>query len=188
MIYYFFNYEINTDTQELLYKGKLKKIEPKIFKLLVFMLENPDRVLSREELMSEVWGKQIISDSALSATICAARHAIGDSGSKQQCIKTVSGSGYRFIVEFSCNKNSESISDIQLESQLATSQDNIESSNTLPLITASYYEKKPESLKLPDKPSIAIMDFIDIGATEKGGLFAYAMTVDINASLGIVPK
>ena len=94
------DYEISTDTHELLHKGQVQKIEPLVFKLLTFMLENSNRVLSHDELINAVWKTSVISNSALNAAISAARHAIGDTGQKQQCIKTVSGSGYRFIAGF----------------------------------------------------------------------------------------
>ena len=64
------------------------------------MLENPNRVLSHDELTSTVWKSSVISRSTLNAAVCAVRHAIGDTGSKQQYIKTVSGCGYRFIAAF----------------------------------------------------------------------------------------
>ncbi len=94
------DYEVCTDTHTLLYKGKTQKIEPLILRLLTFMFENPDRVLTHDEIINAVWKTPVISNSALNAAVCAARHAIGDTGREQQCIKTVSGSGYRFIAEF----------------------------------------------------------------------------------------
>ena len=102
MIFTLGDYVIDANTHELLNNGLPQKIEPLIFKLLLFMLQNSDRMLSRDELIKGVWKSHVISDSALFAAISAARHAIGDNGKKQLSIKTVSGSGYRFIAPFKC--------------------------------------------------------------------------------------
>lgn len=72
MNYYIDEYEIHTNSHELVHSGTSQKIEPQVFKLLCFMLENPDRAISRKKLMSEVWKPRIISDSALCAAISAA--------------------------------------------------------------------------------------------------------------------
>jgi TolB-like protein len=171
MNFYIDDYQIRTDSHELLYKNTPKKIEPRVFKLLTFMLENPCRVLSRDELVNAVWKARVISDSAISTTINAARCAIGDTGSKQKYIKTVSGSGYRFIAKFSCQENT-----VQ----------KTQSKHTLTIPTTPFVEHKQpslEPLEFPDKPSIAVMNFVDRGASEKGTLFARGITIEINASL-----
>ncbi len=168
MIFTLGDYIIDADTHELLHDGLPQKIEPLILKLLLFMLHNSDRVLSRDELIKGVWKSHVISDSALSAAISAARHAIGDNGKKQQCIKTVSGSGYRFIAAFKC-----------IES--------IKPSTSSALITERNPEISPKSLAPPDKPSIAIMDFIDISTQDQKSLLATGLTSDINSSLARQP-
>ncbi len=168
MNFYIDDYQIRTDSHELLYKNAPKKIEPRVFKLLTFMLENPRRVLSRDELVHAVWKARVISDSAISTTINAARRAIGDTGSQQKYIKTVSGSGYRFIAKFSCKENT------------AQKTQSRHAFNT-PIKPAA--EKEQHPLELPDKPSIAVMNFVDISASEKGKLFARGITIEINASL-----
>lgn len=161
MNFYVGKYKFCINKQELLYEGVSQKIEPQVFKLLVFMLENPDRVLSRDELVKQIWKSNVISDSAISAAISAARRAIGDTGYKQEYIKTVSGSGYRFIAKFSCEK-------IQVKPHPETN---------LPI------SKVLEPIDLPDKPSIAVMDFLNIGGEKRGDLFAFGITTEINAYL-----
>jgi DNA-binding winged helix-turn-helix (wHTH) protein len=69
MNYLLGDYELKTDSRELLYRGEPQSIEPLLYKLLLFMLENPNRVISRNELIEVVWQSRIISDSAISATI-----------------------------------------------------------------------------------------------------------------------
>ncbi len=168
MIFTLGSYTIDSGTHELLLDGLSQKIEPLIFKLLLFMLQNPDRVLSRDELIKGVWKSHVISDSALSAAISAVRHAIGDNGRKQQCIKTVSGSGYRFVAAF---KRIESVKVPQTSS----------------LVTAQNLDTSLKPIVLPDKPSIAVMDFIDVGTQNQQSLLATGLTTDINSTLARQP-
>jgi len=72
-------------------------IEPQVFDLLVFLVGNRDRVVSKNDLLASVWGGRIVSESTLFSRINAARHAIGDSGDRQRLIRTTIGKGIRFI-------------------------------------------------------------------------------------------
>jgi DNA-binding winged helix-turn-helix (wHTH) protein/tetratricopeptide (TPR) repeat protein len=72
-------------------------IEPKVFDLLVYLIRNRDRVLTREELFEQVWEGRSVSDATLSNHVKSARKALGDSGELQQTIQTVRGRGYQFI-------------------------------------------------------------------------------------------
>ena len=169
MKFYIDKYQFCTDKQELLYKGIPQEIEPQIFRLLVFMLSNPDRVLSRAELVRQVWKSSVISDSAISAAISSARRAIGDTGYKQKYIKTVSGSGYRFIAKFRRDTGKKT---------------QIVSSITRPKTS---FPQVSEIIELPDKPSIAVMDFVNTGGEKRGDLFAFSLTTEINAYLARIP-
>ncbi len=174
MSYYIGDYEVNPDTHELKHHNKVQKIEPQIFKLLLFFLENTDCLLSRDELMDKVWSPCIISDSALSAAVSTVRRAIGDTGKMQQCIKTVSGSGYRFIAKVICSEHDRRSTDSVLLPAPVQKTD---------LDFQVTIEEPKKTLIIPDKPSIAVMDFIDMGLSEKGSLLAYGLTVDINTAL-----
>ena len=72
-------------------------VEPKVFDLLVHLIRNRDRVLTREELFQAVWDGREVSDATLSNHVKNARKALGDSGELQQTIQTVRGRGYQFI-------------------------------------------------------------------------------------------
>jgi len=165
--FYIGDYEIRTDTHELLHKNAPQKVEPLVFRLLSYMLKHSERVLSRDELMGEIWRSRVVSDSALSATICAARHALGDTGRKQQCIKTISGCGYRFVAAFT---------------RAEKEQQN--HCHTTPFLMA---QQSMTDRVLPDKPSIAVMNFVDLSASDKGSLLAYGLTTEVNSGLAHLP-
>ena len=68
-----------------------------VFDVLRYLIENRDRVVTRGELLDEVWSGRIVSESALSSRIKDARVVIGDSGARQEWIKTIHGRGFRFV-------------------------------------------------------------------------------------------
>ena len=72
-------------------------VEPKVFDLLVYLIQHRDRVLTREELFREVWDGRVVSDATLSNHVKSARKVLGDSGELQQTIQTIRGRGYQFI-------------------------------------------------------------------------------------------
>ena len=61
------------------------------------LLQHRDRVVTKHELLENLWPDQFISEVTLNHCLMVARKAIGDSGRTQRCIKTLHGRGYRFI-------------------------------------------------------------------------------------------
>ena len=80
MLYSFDPYALDTDRRELKQAAELIALEPQVFDLLVYLLENRDRVVSKDDLIASVWKGRIVSESTLTSRINAARKAIGDSG------------------------------------------------------------------------------------------------------------
>jgi len=93
----FGEYSLDTDTRELRLGANLVAVEPQVFDLLVYLIGNRDRVVSKDDLLDAVWGGRIVSESTLTTRINAARRAVGDSGEKQQLIRTIARKGFRFI-------------------------------------------------------------------------------------------
>jgi len=79
--------------------GTLVPVEPQVFDVIVFLIANRDRVVSKEDLVAAVWQGRIVSDSTLTSRINAARRALGDSGDEQRVIRTVARKGFRFVGE-----------------------------------------------------------------------------------------
>ena len=97
MRYVFGSYALVPEARELLAAGEPCPVEPQVFDLLVFLLRERERVVSRDELVRAVWNGRIVSDSAISARISAARTAIGDDGMRQEWIRTMPRRGFRFV-------------------------------------------------------------------------------------------
>ena len=99
MLYRFDAFEYDRKKAELRRSGEVVPLEPQVFALLGFLVEHRDRVVHRDELIESVWGGRIISDSVVSSRIKAARKALGDDGKTQAFIKTIHGTGFRFVHE-----------------------------------------------------------------------------------------
>ena len=97
MLYSFETFLLDTDTRELRRGDKLISIEPKVFDLLSYLILSRSHVVSKDDLIATVWSGRIVSESALTTCINAARVAVGDSGDTQRLIKTFPRKGIRFI-------------------------------------------------------------------------------------------
>ena len=97
MQFSFSEHALDTDRRELRRGSDPIAVEPQVFDLLVYLLQNRDRVVSKDDLIAAVWGGRIVSDSTLTSRINAARKAIGDSGEQQKLIRTVARKGLRFV-------------------------------------------------------------------------------------------
>ena len=99
MIYRVGSVEVDPANFLLTEDGNTAPVEPLVFDLIVYLIENRDRVLTRQELLDNIWTGRIVSDTSLSNHIKSARKALGDDGQRQEFIKTVHGRGYRFVAE-----------------------------------------------------------------------------------------
>jgi len=93
----FSGFEIDIARQELRREGNRVAIEPQVFDLLVHLVRNHDRIVTKDELIETVWKGRVISEAALSSRISAARRAVGDNGAHQKLIRTLNKHGFRFV-------------------------------------------------------------------------------------------
>ena len=80
MIFTINDCSVDTDAYEVRRHGSPVPVEPQVFDLLVLLLENPDRVVTKDEIIARIWHGRIVSEAALSSRIKAVRQAIGDDG------------------------------------------------------------------------------------------------------------
>ena len=99
MVYCFADCELDEHLYQLRRTGMLVPVEPKVFDVLVYLLQQRDRIVSKDELLDKLWPGQVVGENALTRCIRAARAAVGDDGTKQEIIETQHGRGYRFIGE-----------------------------------------------------------------------------------------
>lgn len=160
MRYLFENCALDTDRRELRRGAELVAIPPQVFDLLDYLIRNRDHVVSKDDLIGAIWKGRIVSETALTTRLNAARSAIGDTGEEQRLIKTLPRKGFRFVGAVR------------------------EADGSTPAVTADNPEQPPKpALTLPDKPSIAILPFTNLSSDPEQDYFADGMAEDIITAL-----
>ena len=153
MRYLFQECALDMDRRELWRGTTLVAIEPQVFDLLIHLIRHRDRVVSKDELLASVWHGRAISESALFNRINAARSAIGDTGARQELIKTLPRRGLRFV-------------GVVREEERSPTE-----------VTLA----KP--LRIADKPSIAVLPFVNLSGDPEQDYFIDGVVEDIITAL-----
>src|SRR6516225_7275195 len=96
-VFRFDDVEVREREFTLIKTGQVLTVEPKAFRALLFLLHNPQRVVSKEELLNSVWGDAAVTDGSLTRCIWLLRRLLGDDINEPRYIATVATVGYRFI-------------------------------------------------------------------------------------------
>ena len=165
MQFLFDDHTLDTERRELRREAEPIAVEPQVFDVLVYLLQNRDRVVSKDDLIASVWGGRIVSDSTLTSRINAARKAVGDSGGNQKLIRTFARKGFRFVGAVCMQPNAA-------EPASATAQppDRI-------------HEQSRPALPLPDRPTIAVLPFINMSGDPEQEYFSDGISEDIVTAL-----
>ncbi len=95
----FKGFELDADAFELRKGGEPVSTEPQVLSLLILLVENRNRLVTKDEIVERIWDGRAISDAAISSRIKSARQLIDDDGKQQNLIRTVHGRGFRFVGE-----------------------------------------------------------------------------------------
>jgi TolB-like protein len=159
----FAGHTLDSDRRELRRGDHVIAVEPQVFDLLVYLLQNRDRVVSKDDLIAAVWRNRIVSDSTLTSRINAARKAVGDSGEAQKLIRTVPRKGLRFVGDV----HEPSSADHPPQSAA----------------TADEFHEPRTALPLPDRPAIAVLPFINMSGEAEQEYFSDGISEDIITAL-----
>jgi len=108
MWYVFGDYTLDAEHYELHRARTLVRLEPRVFNLLAYLVQNPGRTVTKAELREQLWPDQpFMSDDPLANCVAQARKALGDSGQAQRYIKTMHGRGYCFIAPVEVRQQTE---------------------------------------------------------------------------------
>jgi adenylate cyclase len=162
----FEDYALDAERRELTRGSEPIPIGPQVFDLLVYLLQNRTRVVSRDDLLKAVWRGRIVSESTLTSHINAVRKAIGDSGEQQRLIRTVARKGFRFVG--------------QVREAPTPSED--PQTGRAPDYAEKWARPTP-ALALPSKPSIAVLPFQNLSGDPNQEYFADGIVEDITTGL-----
>jgi TolB-like protein len=164
VLFRFADYILDTGRRELRCGDQSIEVEPQVLDLLIYLMQNHDRVVSKDDLIASVWGGRIVSDTTLTSRIYAARRAIGDSGRNQSLIRTIARKGLRFIGDVRIQTDDEAASAI-----------------ISPPTEASRLSQS--SPPLPDRPAIAVLPFNNMSDDPEQEYFSDGISEDIITAL-----
>jgi TolB-like protein len=155
--FFFGDHVLDVRRRELKRGREQVAIEPQVFDLLVYLVENRDRVVTKDDLIASVWGGRIVSESTLTSRINAARRVVNDSGDAQCLIRTVARKGLRFIGDVHCADHDAGAPVNERPAQPA--------------------------LPLPDRPAIAVLPFSNMSGEPEQDYFSDGISEDIITAL-----
>ncbi|MBW8855565.1 MAG: winged helix-turn-helix domain-containing protein, partial [Bradyrhizobium sp.] len=159
MQFLFRDHLLDTDLRELSREQVPVAVEPQVFDLVVHLMENRDRVVSKDELIDKIWHGRSVSESTLTSRINAARKAVGDTGANQALIRTISRKGFRFVGDVETKRG-------------ATAPDSDFGAKLL-----------QAPLALPDRPAIAVLPFTNMSGDLEQDYFSDGISEDIITAL-----
>ena len=170
----FSDVQIDVAQHELQRAGKIVHVEPQVFELLLHLVRNRDRVVSKDELIEAIWQGRIISETALSSCISAARRAVGDTGDDQFIIRTLHKRGFRFVGEL--RDDSEPTAGITPLPPVAEVAATVAPDTNISEITALRWTNLPRA-------SIAALPFDNLGDNPQSDHFGCGVSEDITRLL-----
>jgi TolB-like protein/Tfp pilus assembly protein PilF len=165
----FGDFVLDPDRRELRQGSSQIAMEPQVFDVLLHLIRNRDKVVTRDDLIEAVWNGRIVSESTLTSRVNAARKAVADSGVQQALIKTYPRRGFRFVAD---------VRAIDAASPETTSE------------AAAGNAHKKEAAVGPGpgadwggRPSIAVLPFKNLSADVEQDYFSDGITEDIITAL-----
>jgi TolB-like protein len=156
LLYCFEDFALDTERRELIRGSDAVRLTPQVFDLLEYLIRNRARVVTKDELIAEIWNGRIVSESALTTRINAVRNVVGDTGWEQRLIRTLARKGMRFVGTVR-------------EEQARTASDTT--------------DQPAPALIIPDKPSLAVLPFINMSGDSAQDYFAEGMAEEIITAL-----
>ena len=168
MQFEFDNFTLDTKRFQLLRSGEAVHTEPQVLELLIFMIENRGRLVSRVELNDSIWDGRVVSESALSSRIKIARQILGDDGRTQRYIRTIHKKGFTFTPEVEVR---------ELDCANGSSDNGPEQPDEI-----------PDQLAAKPKPSISVITFGNLDSDPKNQYIPEGISEDITTALSKISK
>jgi TolB-like protein len=172
MIYRFDEIVLDSSAFRLTRQGEDISVEPQVFDLLVYLIENAGRAVTRDEIFETIWNGRAVSDSALSSRIKAARKAIGDDGSRQAKIRTLHRRGFIFVAQVT--------HEVLIPAEVRTTGD--AGKDDLPLSDMIAHNETLTS-RIMGRPAVAVLSFVNYDGGLDSDYLSAGVTDEIIAAL-----
>ena len=156
VVFEFENFSLDSERRELNREGKLLALEPQVFDLLLYLVENRNRLVSKDDVLAAVWGGRLVSESTLTSRMNSVRSAIGDTGGQQRLIRTIPRKGFRFVGD-------------------------VREARPNPINAPATSPRA--ATRPPDKPSIAVLPFTNMSGDPEQEYFSDGMSEEIITAL-----
>ena len=167
MQFAFGDYVLDPERRELTLRAKVVTVGPQVFDLLLHLVRNRDRVVSKDELLQAVWAGRIVSESTITSHINAVRKAVGDNGDEQRLVRTIARKGFRFVGAVEAGRVGEG----QPAEASAVER------------AAGQAAELPLRALPPDKPAITVLPFQNLSGDPEQDYFADGVVEDIISAL-----
>jgi TolB-like protein/cytochrome c-type biogenesis protein CcmH/NrfG len=171
--FHFSNHVLDVGLRELTRSGESIAVEPQVFDLLIYLVENRERVVTKDDLIENIWDGRIVSESTLTSRINAARKAVGDSGRDQAIIRTIARKGFRFVGEVEAPQKAP------VPGPRAATEPNGKLSRS----PGAAAEPRRDQLPVLDRTAIAVLPFINLSGEAEQEYFSEGISEDIITAL-----
>ncbi|MEM8836779.1 MAG: winged helix-turn-helix domain-containing tetratricopeptide repeat protein [Pseudomonadota bacterium] len=159
---------VDTVNFEIRRLGQPVPVEPQVFDLLVLLIENRDRLVSKDEIVDRIWQGRLVSEAALSSRIKAVRQAIGDDGAAQTCIRTIRQRGFRVVADVAVEETCDQVS---------------KGSGIDAETVREAQPARKERSGAREKPAIAVLPFVNMSGDPAQDYFSDGISEDIITAL-----
>jgi TolB-like protein len=162
----FTDHTLDTERRELRRGEEPVAVEPQVLDLLICLVENRNRVVTKNDLIASVWGGRIVSEATLTSRIYAARKALGDSGHQQRLIRTIARRGLRFVGNVRSQPSGE-----------------VSAAEPDPSLPEEIRAPARLALPVPERPAIAVLPFDNMCGDPAQDYFSDGLSEDIITAL-----
>jgi TolB-like protein/DNA-binding winged helix-turn-helix (wHTH) protein/Flp pilus assembly protein TadD len=183
-MYRFSGYEFDPHQARLQRHGTPINLEPQGMRLLAYLIDHRDRIVSKDELIREIWDDRAITDAALNTRIRSIRRALGDDRSSQSFLRTFPKRGFRFVGAIDGEAPPDADAAPRRKFLLAgVVALGVVASVAGILAHLFPGSDTPAGLALPDRPSLAVVSFDNLGDAGREQHFVNGLTEDLTMHL-----
>ncbi len=186
--YQFDRFKIDPQTVRLLKNDSPLKLEPLSFETLLYLVENRNRVITKDELLEKVWQGRVLTEHVITRIIYQLRKVLDDSDNKESCIRTVRGKGYQFIADVEEVDTEKAHVPARLTTQQLHYKNWILGLVVIVLITTTvwmFYKPTKEVVKNKKYQSIAVLPLKNSGSTDELTIFSASVVDYLTTQLSL---